>query len=78
MTTSKGNYDINIAPKSLSHHIVSRHSSDNISTLVLTDSQGKFFDNLLRVPHPDLFNTGDNKEDLFPKYRDVIHHLNLL
>ena len=68
MTTSKGNNDINKAPKPFSHHILSRHSSDIMSTLVLSDSQGKYFGNLLEKHHTlRLFSSEEKDQGPFPK-----------
>ena len=44
-----------------------------MSTLLLADSQGKYFDQFLEEHHIlTLFHSGDKVEDLFPKYSDVI------
>ena len=53
--------------------MLSGYSTDNMTTLVLADSQGKYFDNLPEKHHIlTLFHSGDKKGDLFPKYKDVI------
>ena len=50
-----------------------------MSTLVLADSQGKYFENILEEQHIlTLFNSGDKREDLFPKYTDVVPSFNLI
>ena len=50
-----------------------------MASLVLADSQGKYFDNLLEEPHIlTLFNSGDKIEDLLPKYRDAIPSFNFI
>ena len=50
-----------------------------MTTLVLADSQGKYFDNLLEEHHIlTLFHSGDKIEDLFPKYKDVIPSFDLI
>ena len=73
MTASEGIDDINREANSLSHQMLSRHCTDNMASLVLADSQGKYFDNILEEHHIlTLFNSGDKIEDLLPKYRDVI------
>ena len=44
-----------------------------MSTSLLADSQGKYFDQFLEECHIlTLFHSGDKVEDLFPKYSDVI------
>ena len=51
----------------------SRHSTYNLITLVLADSQRKYFDTLLEEHCKlTLFHSGDKIEDLFPKYKDMI------
>ena len=57
----------------------SKHSTDNMTTLVLADSQGKYFDNLLEEHNIlTLFNSGDKIEDLLPKYGNLIPAFSLV
>ena len=50
-----------------------------MASLILADSQGKYFENLLEEHHIfTLFNSGDKIEDLLQKYRDVIPSFNFI
>ena len=59
--------------------MLSMHWTDNMSSLILADSQGKYFDNLLEEHHIfTLFHCGGKIEDLLQKYRDVIASFNFI
>ena len=74
---SKYIYYINRRSKSGSHHLLSKHLTDNMTTLLLADSQEIYFDNLLEEHHIlTLFNSGDKIEDLLPKYMEIIPSFN--
>ena len=55
------------------------HTSENMTTLVLADSQGKYFGDHLEDHHIlTLFSSGDKIEDLFEKYQDIIPSFDLI
>ena len=61
------------------HHNHLIHTTDNMTTLVLADSQGKYFkDHLEEHNILILFNSGDRIEDVFPKYGNLLPSFKLV